>query len=319
MTWRNLHCWQRQDKTSLIILRKVVLFPPTGDRLLPFNIMNKTFVYLILTLVIGVAIGTQFNLGGDQSQPVAEKPLPIDQQSTPNSEMTATDLMSIRQQFQREAAARQKLENQVAQLSEQLKDIEQQLFIVGQPANNAPAEVERTSETVRQDGEWFKEQALVDIGMEASQARMLKDFFEQQELQQLYLRDQSIREAWDRDKRREAFQALADETSAFLEQLDDDDYDAYLYASGQPNRVEISSVLNNAQAGAAGIEAGDHVLRYDNQRIYSGFELRQATSSGNIGDTVAVEIERDGNILEFYLERGPLGVRMDSVSVKPRR
>jgi S1-C subfamily serine protease len=79
----------------------------------------------------------------------------------------------------------------------------------------------------------------------------------------------------------------------------------------------VSSVLATAQAGAAGIQSGDHILRYDNQRIYSGFELRQATTGGNAIDSVSVEVERDGEILEFYLIRGPLGIRMNSVSVAP--
>ncbi len=142
-------------------------------------------------------------------------------------------------------------------------------------------------------------------------------FFEQQELQQLYLRDQAIREGWDRQKYREEFQALNDEEDALKDRLGDSAYDAYLYASGQSNRVAVSSVLATAPAGAAGIQPGDHILRYDNQRIYSGFELRQATTGGNASDSVPVEVERDGEILEFYLIRGPLGIRMNSVSVAP--
>ena len=58
-------------------------------------------------------------------------------------------------------------------------------------------------------------------------------------------------------------------------------------------------------------------MRYDNQRIYNWFELREATAAGDLSDTVAIEVDRDGETLQFYLARGPLGIRMNSVSVAP--
>jgi len=282
--------------------------------------MKHLLIYLSIALVLGFTIGTQFNLGQDNqdnNQPVAENDSPAIQPASPNNKAAPIDLTSFEQRLQEETEARQKLERQIALISEQLKDFEQRLNFDSELEPETIDDSQEVSESRQQNGPWFNERALIDSGMDATQARMLKDFFERQELQQLYLRDQSIRESWDRARRREAFGALADEESAFLEQLDESDYEAYLYASGQPNRVAISSVLDSAQAGAAGIEAGDHVLRYDNQRIYNGFDLRQATSSGTIGDTVMIEVERDGKIMEFYLERGPLGVRLDSMSVAP--
>jgi S1-C subfamily serine protease len=77
-------------------------------------------------------------------------------------------------------------------------------------------------------------------------------------------------------------------------------------------------VLESAQAGTAGIKPGDHIIRYDNQRIYNWRDLREATAGGSISDTVALEVEREGETIEFYLARGPLGIRMDSVSVAPQ-
>jgi S1-C subfamily serine protease len=169
------------------------------------------------------------------------------------------------------------------------------------------------------DSDLFNERALVDSGMTGNQARELKVFFEQQEMQQLYLRDQSIREGWDRKKYREEIQALNNEEDSLKNRIGDSAYDAYLYASGQSNGVAVTSVLASAPAGAAGIQAGDHILRYDNQRIYSGFELRQATTGGNgsATDSVPIQVERDGEIFEVYIARGPLGIRMNSVSIAP--
>ena len=102
-----------------------------------------------------------------------------------------------------------------------------------------------------------------------------------------------------------------------MNQLSEAEYDSYLYASGQTNRVAVTSVLESAPAATAGIEPGDHIIRYDNQPIYNWRELREATSNGQIGETIAVEIDRDGDIVELYLARGPLGIRMNSLSVAP--
>ena len=153
--------------------------------------------------------------------------------------------------------------------------------------------------------------------MESVQAAQLKVFFEQLEMERLYLRDQSAREAWDRARLREEMRRLDSKEESLRDQLGDSAYDAYLYASGQPNRVAVTSVLASAQAGQVGIAAGDHILRYDNQRVYNWRDLRTATTSGDISDVVEIEVDRDGETLQFYLARGPLGIRMNSLSVAP--
>ncbi|MCF6337467.1 MAG: PDZ domain-containing protein, partial [Gammaproteobacteria bacterium] len=61
----------------------------------------------------------------------------------------------------------------------------------------------------------------------------------------------------------------------------------------------------------------DQILRYDNQRIYNGRDLRNATTQGDINETITIEIMRDNRRMEFYVQRGPLGIRMSPVSVAP--
>jgi len=158
---------------------------------------------------------------------------------------------------------------------------------------------------------------LIESGMDSVQASQLKVLFEQLEMERLHLRDRSAREGWDRARLRDEFRQLDDREESLKDELGESAYDAYLYASGQSNRVAVTSVLESAQAGQAGIEAGDHILRYDNQRVYNWRDLRTATTSGNISDVVEVEVDRDGETLQFYLARGPLGIRMDSLSVAP--
>lgn len=277
--------------------------------------MKIPFAMITLALAIGIAIGVFIQNNPDTAElapvqsdvAVSARPVTID--------LSTSDIAELNRLLQEEISARKSLEQKLDALSLQVSEFKRNSQ---SQSNGLSAQIESEQPLdAESDNDWFNEQALIDSGMSSSRAGELKDFFEQQELQQLYLRDQAIREGWDRQQYRGEIQALNDEEDALKDQLGESAYDAYLYASGQSNRVAVSSVLATAPAGAAGIQSGDHILRYDNQRIYSGFELRQATTGGNASDSVAVEVERDGEFFEFYLARGPLGIRMNSVSVAP--
>jgi hypothetical protein len=277
--------------------------------------MKPKIILVALALAVGIAIGvfTQKTPSTEKLSSFQNTAAAVDNVSMIDS--SASDIEALNRLLQAEIKARNSLEQKFNALSRVVSEFKT-------TSQNQSTGLSDQAESLQSldaepDNDWFNEQALVESGMTGGQARELKVFFEQQELQQLYLRDQAIREGWDRQTYSEKFQVINEEEDALKDRLGDSAYDAYLYASGQSNRVEVSSVLATAPAGAAGIQAGDHILRYDYQRIYSGFELRQATTRGNASDSVPVEVERDGEIMEFYLTRGPLGIRMNSVSVAP--
>ena len=287
--------------------------------------MNKPLFFIILILVIGVVVGVFIK--SDHDSPDLEK-TGLNQSTTietgdqnatkyPVTENGSVEIRKLNQLLNKEIRARQALEQKLETLNRQMANLE----TIMQSFNEAD-DSERVANDVNPDDsdpddKWFNEQALIESGMASSQALELKVFFEQLELERLYLRDQSIREDWDRAKYREALQTLANQEDDLRNRLSESEYDEYLFASGQTNRVVVTSVLASAQAGTAGIMSGDQIIRYDNQRIYNGFDLREATAGGSIDDTVALEVERDGETLQFYLPRGPLGIRMNSVSVAP--
>lgn len=289
--------------------------------------MKSSSIAIILTLLIGFVIGLVVK--GDLDQPgssvestdqITSVVSKVENSSAhlPSDQLT-NDVIILQQMLEGEINARESLQKQLDALSKQVATLDQTLQAENSVNGDQPTENSDSSDPQRESEDWFNTQALIDSGMSSREANDLKTFFEQQELDRMYLRDQSIREDWDRQKFREEMQILRDKSDALLDNLNDDAYDAFLYASGQPNRVEVTSVLENAQAGSVGIRAGDRIISYDNKRIYSGFELRTATAGGNINDSIIVEVERDGEILEFYLARGPLGIRMNSVSEAPTR
>ena len=278
--------------------------------------MKSPIFLLTFVLTIGITIGFLI-----QRTPEATVLTAVDNSDPETGELilidnSNSDITELSRLMQREIKARRSLEQKLKQLNLQVSQLQSSSGY--QPTNLSSQTDSPASSEIQADNDWFNEQALVDSGMTSSQAIELKSFFEQQELQQLFLRDQAVRESWDRQRYREEFQTLNDEEDVLKAKLGDSAYDAYLYASGQSNRVSVISVLATAPAGTAGILAGDYILRYDNQRIYSGIELRQATTGGNATDSVSVQVERDGEILEFYLQRGPLGIRMNSASAAPR-
>ena len=287
--------------------------------------MKTPLIYISLALALGVVIGVFIQ--SDSETPDLTTTTPIentaivasDRNTTKNSgtDHGSADVSELNRLLQREIRARQLLEQKFEALSRQIANLDSNMRSFKETNDSEQVANNGDSDVSGSDDNWFNEQALIDSGMASSQASELKTYFEQLEMERLYLRDQSIRESWDRAKYREAMQTLAGKEDDLKSRLSESAYDAYLYASGQTNRVAVTSVLASAQAGTAGIISGDHIIRYDNQRIYSGFDLREATSQGSIDDTVALEVERDGKIFQFYLPRGPLGIRMNSVSIAP--
>ena len=285
--------------------------------------MKNPLIFISLALAIGVAIGVIIQNDPETPDSRMDTPTPTpdtvivasNQNAAKNSD--AVSLTELNRLLQKEVRARQALEQKLETLSRQMAELDSSMQSFRGINDSEKITADAKSESSGSDSHWFNEQALIDNGIASSRASELKANFEQLEMERLYLRDQSIRESWDREEYREAMQALAGKEDDLKNRLSESEYDAYLYASGRTNRVAVTNVLASSQAGTAGIQSGDYVIRYDNQRVYNGFDLQQATSSGSIGDSVALEVERDGETLHFYLPRGPLGIRMNSVSVAP--
>jgi hypothetical protein len=287
--------------------------------------MRTHLIIISLALVTGVAIGIFSQ--NDTETSVVTIPAPnqntsivsTDQKAGNNlgTDRSGADIAELNRLLQNEIKARQNLGQRVETLVQQMNSFRNDLQSSERAISSEQGGDDRESDLPVTYRGGFNEQALIDRGMNSSQASELKIYFEQLEMDRLYLRDQSIRESWGREKLAEAMQALESREDDLKSQLGESTYDAYLYAAGRSNRVEVTSVLEKGQAGMAGIMSGDQITRYDNQRIYNGFDLREATASGNIGDSVEVEIVRDGRTMQFYLVRGPLGIRMNSVSAAP--
>jgi hypothetical protein len=162
----------------------------------------------------------------------------------------------------------------------------------------------------------FAAEALVAAGLDPARAAALRERWEEYTLEKLYLRDQAAREGWMMSPRHRREQnALA---NRLRDEIGEEDYGALLYATGEPNTVEVTDVLARSLAHDAGLEPGDRILRYDGARIFRPNALRLATAAGELGEFVSVEVDRDGRLVTLRVRRGPLGVLVQGTTRAPR-
>ncbi len=195
---------------------------------------------------------------------------------------------------------------QVADQTE-VRELDRQNSVVEQPVED-PAFAEETT----------IEDRLIAVGMPSETIQAMKVTVDQNQLSMLQLRDRAIREGWDdSEEYREQMSALRNPYRELREQFGDEAYDQYLYASGMPNRVQIREVYTGSAAANAGLRPGDILVSYADNSIYSMSTLRQSTLEGSVGETILLELNRDGETFTASVPRGPLGISMSAVVVKP--
>lgn len=138
------------------------------------------------------------------------------------------------------------------------------------------------------------------------------------ELERLNLRDEAVRDGWmGSDRYREALNALSEESVSLREEIGDSAWDRYLYLTGEENRVAVSMVIPGSAAEAAGLQPGDLIESYGGVQPFAYKELRQATTEGEKGELVAIRIRRGERLIDAWVPRGPLGVRLGMTRAEP--
>jgi hypothetical protein len=170
----------------------------------------------------------------------------------------------------------------------------------------------------RRDTTDARRTALVEAGLTAARAEDVLWRQGQQELDRLELRDLAIREGWFRsDRYRDELREIRDNDVDLRAEIGEDSYDRYLFAAGEDNRVEIASIIPGSRADEAGLQPGDMVESYGEERVFSFEDLRSATSDGEREELVPVRLRRGDALVEMWIPRGPLGVRLDRARAKP--
>jgi C-terminal processing protease CtpA/Prc len=224
-------------------------------------------------------------------------------------------LKSLQKSLSQEERQRHNLQKRVAELERKLKELQ---LITKTIEDEEPVPEKETEISAEVEEELDRETRLVAAGLEPQQAKSIMQFLADIEMERLYLHDQATREGWLETPRYRQENMILNEREEDLRlKLGDDDYDLYLYGTGQPNRVIIQSVIEGSPAQKVGIQSKDIAYSYAGNRLYNIRDLVTTTTEGVADESVLLEVIRDGNIYEFYLPRGPLGVRVTSESHKP--
>jgi len=215
------------------------------------------------------------------------------------------------------------LESEIASVKLQLQKINltlQELTETSEanPVISHPEEINRNRIASALTQRLYNLENLIRGGIDPSLAEDIVRRKNSIELKRLALQDRATRDNYLNTQR--YFDELVEinkQDVTLREELGDDRYDEYLFASKQNNRIRISSVMLGSSAEQAGIKKGDIVLSYNNYRMFAWQELKDATSEGQLGDYVSISINRNGEIYSFSVPRGPLGIQLGATRLEP--
>jgi len=97
-------------------------------------------------------------------------------------------------------------------------------------------------------------------------------------------------------------------TRTLRSEIGDAEYERYLQALGRPTSVAVRDVLASSPAERAGLQQGDEVISYGGERVFDFRDLNALTLEGNAGESVLLEVRRNGQTIQLVVPRGPVGI-----------
>ena len=211
-------------------------------------------------------------------------------------------------------------DDEIYQIKQQLKEIEQTLAVIAEttPGSINPASITRNRSSSFLPRRLYNLENLLKGGIALSIADDIVRRKNSVELKRLELQDRAKRDNYLNTQRYyDELDDINQQDVNLREELGDERYDGYLYTSKQNNRIKIASVMLGSAAEQSGIQKGDIVLSYDNKRMFTWQELKDATTEGQLGEFVAINIVRNGEIYSFTVPRGPLGTQLGTTRLAP--
>jgi C-terminal processing protease CtpA/Prc len=145
---------------------------------------------------------------------------------------------------------------------------------------------------------------LVEAGFSPDQAQHITERESELRLESLYSQYDAVREGGPFDPQADRF----DPQDQLRQELGDASYERYLGATGQSTSISVQSVMAGSAGQTAGLQPGDQVVSYGGERVFSTSDLNQLILDGSPGQTVVVDVLRDGQQIQVYVPRGPIGI-----------
>ena len=267
--------------------------------------MNALLLPLLTVLILGILIGL-FAVSDDSSPSFAGNSTSLESKAESGAFKVESDTQRIK-----------RLEAEITKLKQRIESLERQPPALALADEALEEEVESEA-TIITNPDPLNQDNLIRAGVSNEIANDIMNRISEQEYKRLQLRDLAIREDYFRTGRYyKELRQLNENNLSLREEIGDEAYDRYLYQTGQNNRVKVSTIMINSPAEQAGMQNGDIILRYNNEKIFKWNEVRQATSKGQLGEYVTVDVIRDGELLSLMIPRGPMGVKLDTTRYQP--
>lgn len=278
--------------------------------------MWRVALYLVAGMAAGIVVATWLG-GGDAG---------IDRQAG-DDPAAARRVAALEHELAGEAARREDLEQRLAALERTVETLRGDVAAAGAseddagPGPTAPSRRRAGLDETGGDGagpvpprppfgrggfadqEGRRISRLVDAGFSEERAQWIEQRTSELRMQALQTQYDAARSGGDVAPGRviNADQTLRDE-------IGDSEYERYLEALNRPTRIGVRDVLASSPAEQAGLQAGDEIVSYGGRRVFGMSELNALTLEGQPGETVAVDVVRDGQQIQLYVPRGPIGI-----------
>ena len=274
--------------------------------------MNRTIVAIIISLAAGFAAGAW--TGRDAPPPNAEGDSAYAGGGFDESAPLEDRIAALERAVAGERDARLVLEEQLHGLYAELErfdspEMDELLRTLSE--NSEAREQARVQRAARQDRgarmqnrEEMRIGQLVAGGFTEGRARQILELEDE-------IRMAALRAEYEARQDGESFNAwewASDYQAGLRDRLGDADYEKYLTSQGGQASVTVREVIGESPANRAGLQPGDRILSYDGKRIFTMNELRSMAFSGEPGEDVIVDVERNGQRMQLVLPRGPMGI-----------
>ena len=284
----------------------------------------KVFVAALIAASLGLAGGwVALRNGAPQTAAVISAEAPIDVAIDALAEAPGYDtgliatLRSLKAAIDEQARRQDVLAKELLAFHEELEAMRQPGAVAALAEERADTPRAREQQTPVARSE-RRRQALIDAGFAAGTADEIVAAVDAVAIERLDLRYEAARKGWlNTPEYREKASALPNARDLVRDEYGEDAYDRYLYATGRPNRVIVSSLLANSPAEQMGLRPGDTLIDFAGERVYSSRDVMRIATRGDPDELVSLRLTRDGDVVEYYVPRAPLGINTRRGSEKP--
>ncbi len=277
--------------------------------------MRQSLIFLVAGLLGGFAFSMFW--GAEPRRTFAGDDAPLGSMAASNGPALAQQLQRIEEQLADEHRQREALVAEFAALRNDFEMMREQAVDVARTTEDAFSREGDASErppsaaTVAQPGRRFGRSRgdpitmLTDAGFSLEQAQSIDRRVEELSVAAMQARYDARRGETTPGA---PVEQLLDAAAALRLELGDADYERYLTATGRSTSVNVASVLASSAAETAGLQTGDEIVTYAGERVFDARDLNRVLLEGTAGESVLLDVVRDGQPIQIAIPRGPLGI-----------